>query len=94
MSGGEGSDQAYEPPVEPKTKTERQLKQELEAVKQELEQKAERIAFLEVSIIDGTTNSVIKTVRLGVTPSDIAVNPNTNLIYVTNEGSNTLSLPF
>jgi hypothetical protein len=45
MSGG--GDQAYEPPIEPKTKTERQLKQELETVKQELEQKAERIAFLE-----------------------------------------------
>lgn len=37
-----------------------------------------------VSVINGFTNNVIATVSVGVKPYGIAVNPNTNRIYVTN----------
>ena len=36
------------------------------------------------SVIDGKTNSVVKTVHVGKNPYGIAVNPNTNMIYVSN----------
>jgi YVTN family beta-propeller protein len=35
------------------------------------------------SVIDGKTNAVIKNVQTGINPAGIAVNPNTNKIYVT-----------
>jgi YVTN family beta-propeller protein len=37
-----------------------------------------------VSVIDGSTNTVITTVVVGNSPSGIAVNPTTNLVYVVN----------
>jgi YVTN family beta-propeller protein len=45
-----------------------------------------------VSVIDGETNSVIKTIPVGASPTDVAVNPNNNLIYVANVDSNTVSV--
>jgi YVTN family beta-propeller protein len=45
-----------------------------------------------VSVIDGTTNTVVATVTVGTTPFGVAVNPTTNRIYVTNSGSNTVSV--
>jgi len=36
-----------------------------------------------VSVIDGTTNTVVATVPVGESPTGVAVNPTTNLIYVT-----------
>jgi YVTN family beta-propeller protein len=45
-----------------------------------------------VSVIDGTTNTVVATVTVGTTPFGVAANPVTNRIYVTNAGSNTVSV--
>ncbi len=45
-----------------------------------------------VSVINGTTNTVIATIPVGINPMFIAVNPNTNRIYVPNNGSGTLSV--
>ena len=36
----------------------------------------------EVSAIDGKTNTIIKTIKVGLGPTDIAINPKTNMIYV------------
>jgi YVTN family beta-propeller protein len=36
-----------------------------------------------VSVMDGTTNTVVATVPVGESPTGVAVNPTTNLIYVT-----------
>jgi YVTN family beta-propeller protein len=44
-------------------------------------------------VIDGTNNKVItNNIKVGSHPFSIAVNPNTNLIYVANSGSNTVSV--
>ncbi len=43
-------------------------------------------------VVDTTTNSVIKTIRVGDSPSQVAVNRTTNLIYVANPGSNSMSV--
>ena len=37
-----------------------------------------------VIVIDGASNSVIKTVAVGTSPYFLAVNPMTNKVYVTN----------
>ena len=37
-----------------------------------------------VSVIDGASNTVVATVAVGTHPDGVAVNPNTNRIYVTN----------
>jgi len=43
-------------------------------------------------VIDGKTNKVIGNVKVGNTPSAVAVNPNTNMVYVTNYYDNTTSV--
>ena len=45
-----------------------------------------------VSIIDGKTNNVTKTVTVGKYPNGVSINPNTNLVYVTNSGDDTVSV--
>ncbi|HET7283328.1 MAG TPA: YncE family protein, partial [Nitrososphaeraceae archaeon] len=45
-----------------------------------------------ISVIDGSLNSVVKTVEVGAGPFLLAVNPNTNMIYVTNNNDNTISV--
>jgi len=45
-----------------------------------------------VSVIDGSTNSLLTTVKVGHSPNGIAVNPKTNRIYVANLNSGTLSI--
>jgi YVTN family beta-propeller protein len=45
-----------------------------------------------VSVINGTTNSVVTKVNVGSSPFSIAVNPLNNLIYVTNLNSDTISV--
>jgi YVTN family beta-propeller protein len=46
-----------------------------------------------VSIINGTTDSVVRSIAVGGSlPSIVAVNPNTNTIYVTNHDSSTVSV--
>ena len=45
-----------------------------------------------VSVIDGLTNSVISTISVGNDPQGIAVNPNTNKIYVANQHDSTVSV--
>ncbi len=45
-----------------------------------------------VSVIDGTTNSVVATIPVGTTPQAVAVNPSTNNIFVANAGDNTVSV--
>jgi len=44
-----------------------------------------------LSVIDGYSNKVTN-IKVGANPSDIAVNPNTNKVYVTNEKDNTTSI--
>jgi YVTN family beta-propeller protein len=45
-----------------------------------------------ISVIDGTTNSIIKTIKVPRNPSTVAVNPKTNTVYVANEGANRISV--
>ena len=46
-----------------------------------------------VSVIDGATNRVIgDPIPVGEGPRGMAVDPNTHLVYVTNPGSNTVSV--
>jgi DNA-binding beta-propeller fold protein YncE len=45
-----------------------------------------------VSVISGRTNTVKATVRHVPTPVAVAVNPATNVIYVTNAFQNTVSV--
>nr|WP_255292404.1 hypothetical protein [Bacillus cereus] len=45
-----------------------------------------------MSVINANTNSVIATIPVGSFPIEVAVNTKTNLIYVTNTGSNTVSV--
>ncbi len=35
-----------------------------------------------VSVIDGSTNSIVSTIAVGDFPAGVAVNPNTNRVYV------------
>jgi YVTN family beta-propeller protein len=43
-------------------------------------------------VINGYTNQLIKTIPVGLNPDGIAVNPNTNMIYVANSAANTISV--
>ena len=45
-----------------------------------------------VSVINGRTNTVLATVRVGRDPFAVAVNPRANTIYVTNAASETVSV--
>jgi YVTN family beta-propeller protein len=45
-----------------------------------------------VCVIDGTTDTLVKNVTVGKQPYGVAVNPNTNKVYVTNSGSDTVSV--
>ena len=45
-----------------------------------------------VSVIDGASNTVVATVAVGNNPGGVAVNPNTNRIYVANSGSGNVSV--
>src|SRR2546426_685245 len=45
-----------------------------------------------LQVIDGTTNSVVNTITVGKFPSAVAINRNTNMIYVANTGDNTTSV--
>ena len=47
---------------------------------------------MSVSVINGYTNEVIKTISVGNSPEGIAVNPITNTIYVANSGSYSISI--
>ena len=44
------------------------------------------------SVIDGKTSSMIGNIPVGKSPIGIAVNPNTNLAYVVNFNSSTVSV--
>ena len=43
-------------------------------------------------VADGTANTVTGTVHVGSLPSNVAVNPQTGLVYVTNQGDSTVSV--
>jgi YVTN family beta-propeller protein len=43
-------------------------------------------------VVDGTTNTVTATVKVGSLPSNVDVNPQTGLVYVTNQGHSTVSV--
>ena len=45
-----------------------------------------------VSVIDTATNTVLGTIAVGPDPVGVAVNSNGNLVYVANNGSNTVSV--
>ena len=45
-----------------------------------------------VSVIDGTSYNILKTITVGKNPSSIAFNPNDNKVYVANSGDNTVSV--
>jgi len=44
------------------------------------------------SVIDGSTDKVVKTIPVGHYPIGVAVNPKTNMVYVTNHKDNTTSV--
>src|SRR3954454_7938924 len=44
------------------------------------------------SVIDGATHRVVATVRVGVSPAQMAVSPDRRSIYIANTGSNTVSV--
>ena len=46
----------------------------------------------EVRVHDGSSNTFIKTITVGSSPSGVAVNSFTNRVYVANSGSNTVSV--
>src|SRR5689334_19957690 len=45
-----------------------------------------------VAVIDGTTHAVVATVPVGPSPNSIAITPNGKHAYVTNNGSDTVSV--
>jgi YVTN family beta-propeller protein len=45
-----------------------------------------------VSVIDGATRKVVATVRVGVSPAQMAVSPDHKSIYIANTGSDTVSV--
>jgi len=45
-----------------------------------------------VSVIDGDTPKVVATVRVGVSPAQLAVSPDRRSVYIANTGSNTVSV--
>jgi YVTN family beta-propeller protein len=44
------------------------------------------------SVIDGATHRVVATVRVGVSPAQMAVSPDRRSVYIANTGSNTVSV--
>ncbi len=46
----------------------------------------------EVFVIDGKTESMVRSIRVGLRPQGIAVNPVTNRVYVANSGGHTVSV--
>jgi YVTN family beta-propeller protein len=44
------------------------------------------------SVIDGATHKIVATVRVGVSPGQMAVSPDRKSVYVANTGSNTVSV--
>lgn len=44
------------------------------------------------SVLNTSTNTVVKTIRVGSTPTGVAITPNGKYVYVTNGGSNTVSM--
>ena len=42
-----------------------------------------------ISVIDGTNNTQIGTIRVGVNPISVAVNTETNMVYAANSDSET-----
>jgi YVTN family beta-propeller protein len=44
------------------------------------------------SVIDGATLKIVATVRVGVSPAQIAVSPDRKSVYIANTGSNTVSV--
>ena len=45
-----------------------------------------------VSVIDGAAHKTVATVRVGVSPAQVAVSPDRKSVYVANTGSNTVSV--
>jgi len=45
-----------------------------------------------VSVIDGATRKIVATVRVGVSPAQMAVSPDRRSVYVVNTGSDTVSV--
>jgi YVTN family beta-propeller protein len=45
-----------------------------------------------VSVIDGATHKIVATVRVGVSPAQMAVSPDRKSVYIANTGSNTVSV--
>jgi YVTN family beta-propeller protein len=45
-----------------------------------------------VSVIDGATHKILATVRVGVSPAQMAVSPDRRSVYIANTGSNTVSV--
>jgi YVTN family beta-propeller protein len=45
-----------------------------------------------VSIIDGKTDKITNTIKVGISPLSVSVNPLTNAVYVANQGDNTVSV--
>jgi YVTN family beta-propeller protein len=45
-----------------------------------------------ISVIDGSKNSVISTIRVGTNPYGLVYNPTNHDIYVANYSSNTISI--
>src|ERR1700690_475633 len=45
-----------------------------------------------VSVINGSTNTVVGTINVGTSPIAVAVNPVTNKIYVANQGSGNVTV--
>ena len=45
-----------------------------------------------VSVIDGNTYKVLKSIRVGNSPADIAINEATNMIYVANQDDDAVSV--
>ena len=45
-----------------------------------------------VSVIDGAAHKIVATVRVGVSPAQMAVSPDRRSVYIANSGSNTVSV--
>ena len=45
-----------------------------------------------VSVINSTDNSIMKTIIVGDKPRDLAINSNSNLVYIANAGHHTVSV--
>src|SRR4051812_20080499 len=45
-----------------------------------------------VSVIDGGTHKIVATVRVGVSPAEMAVSPDRRSVYIANTGSDTVSV--